>query len=94
MVNGKVQTTSNNDNVLVETDTSSNRNYCSLNKHVTVTRLLTDSEIIELWQNRNVNDALDLAKSWIAKQPGYAISSCQDKKIKLTYNSIVKYTKI
>lgn len=91
MNKAKVQTNKYNVNVLVETKSSSNRHYSHLNKEVEVTKVLTDDEIVELWENRKEDDKLELAKNWIKKQDGYAISDCVDETLNINFNSIVKY---
>jgi hypothetical protein len=53
--------------------------------------VLTDDSIIELWEKREENDRLALAKAWIKKQDGYAISNCVDESLNITYNSIITY---
>lgn len=87
----KVQTNNEKVNVLVETTTSTNRHYSHLNKEVLITEVLSNEEIIALWQNRKDNDILELAKNWIEKQDGYAVSNCVDKRMNINHNSVVKY---
>lgn len=91
MKNAKVQTNDYGVNVLVETNESNNRHCSNLNVDVNVEKVLTDEEIIEVWRNRDSGDELKLAKNWIMKQKGYAISSCVDGIRGIKHNSIVKY---
>lgn len=88
---GQVQTNDLKVNVLVDTKNSSNRHFSSFNREVVVIKVLSDDEIIELWQNRKENDKLDLAKNWIKKQDGYAVSNCVDETLDIDFNSIIKY---
>ncbi len=89
--NAKVQRNQENVNVLVDTDNSSNRHYSSLDKRVTLDRVLADDEIIKLWENRTGNDKLKLAKDWIKRQNGYSVSNCVDDTLNIDFGSIVKY---
>lgn len=89
--NAKVQTNEHNVNVLVETNNSSNQSWSHLNREVDLNKVLTDEEIIELWKNREIDDKLQIAKDWIKKQQGYAISICIDETLNITFRSIVKY---
>jgi len=94
MIIGKVQTTKDNVNVLVETQDSSNSHYHHFNVNVNVNKVLTDIEILEIWRNRDLDMQeleLDLAKNWLKKQPNYAVSNCVDYKNNITYNSIIQY---
>lgn len=93
MANAKVRTNEYNVNVLVETNNSKNQNWCSLNEDVTLLKVLSDREIIELWESRGNDDKLELAKNWIRTQKGYAVSNCIDETLGITYKSIVKYEK-
>jgi len=91
-LNAKVQTNDYKVNVLVETTNSTNMHYSHLNKQVQIDKVLSDEEIIELWENRKVDDKLKLAKDWIKTQEGYATSNCVDDSLDIDYNSIVKYS--
>ena len=91
MNTGKVQTNEHRVNVLVETKKSNNRHYSLLNKDVSVEKILTDKEIVGLWENRKKDNELELAKDWIKKQYGYACSNITDDTLGITYDSIVKY---
>lgn len=90
---GKVQTNDYKVNVLVETVTSSNQHYSHLNKEVSVTKVLSDEEIIDLWKNRKVkgDDELELAKKWLMKEKGYAISNIKDDTLNIDFDSVVAY---
>lgn len=91
----KVQTNDESINILVETTSSSNRHYSHLDKMVDVIRVLSDSEIIELWEQRKIDDnKLSLAKVWIQKQEGYAVSNCVDNSMLISYSSVVKYEEL
>jgi hypothetical protein len=61
--NAKVQTNEFKVNVLVETRNSSNRHMSAFNKRATIIEVLSDNQIVELWQNRTKNDTLELAKN-------------------------------
>lgn len=87
----KVQTNEYKVNVLVETTNSSNQHYSSLDKTVDIVEVLTDHQILQVWLNRDTKDELALAKDWIKRQEGYAISDCSDDTINLSGNGIVKY---
>lgn len=69
-ITGKVQTSNYGNNILVETETSTNKHYSYLNFMVSVEKVLTDDEIISLWEQRDCDDRLELAKNWIKKQGG------------------------
>jgi len=89
--NGKVQTNEHKVNVLVSTRHSNNRHYSHLNKEIEVIKTLSDNDIIKLWEARNVDDKLELAKNWIKREDGYAVSNCVDDTLNITYGSIVNY---
>lgn len=88
---GKVQTNENDINVLVETDKSTNQHYSHLNKLVNVTKILTDEEIIAIWETRSSLGKLEEAKRWIKGQDGYAVSNCLDEKNDIKHSSIIEY---
>ena len=92
--NGKVQTNSYGINVLVETYNSSNQHFHHTNKRIEVLKVLTDEEIISIWENRGINDKLILAKNWIKKEKGYSVSNCNDETLNINSNSIVNYKEI
>ena len=88
---GKVQNNEHGVNVLVETDTSSNSHISRFNTDVTIVSVLTDSEIVAMWKNRDDKDEIDLAKQWIKSQDGYATSNCKDEYLGISHQSIVKF---
>ncbi len=90
MIN-KVQTNDQKVNVLVETVNSNNRHYFHGNREVINVVVLSDDEVISVWINRPPEDDLEMAKQWIKKQDGYAISNCADKTLELNHSDIVKY---
>jgi hypothetical protein len=87
----QVQTNEHKVNVLVETKNSSNSHYCHLNRDIEVVKVLTDDEIIDLWKKRKRTDELVLAKDWVKKQDGYAVSNCFDESLDIHYNSVISY---
>lgn len=88
---GKVQTNDYKVNVLVETKASNNRHYSSHNREIEVVKVLTDDEILEVWRNRPDGNELELAKNWIKKQDGFAVSSCVDDTLGIDYQSVVQF---
>ena len=91
---GKVQVNNEMVNVLVETRDSNNNHHSHLNHPVLLIGVLSDDEIVQLWEKRNENDKLKLAKDRIKKQDGYAISNCVDNKFGIKSNTIVRYEKL
>jgi len=90
-MHNKVQTNDHGVTVLVETEHSTNRHHSPLNRRVKNIRVLSDDEIIERWRKRMENDELILAKAWIKRMQCFAISNCEDTKLKLKYNDIVQF---
>ena len=86
---GQVQNNIHGVNVLVDIDKAPGSHYSGANRRVKVEKILTDEEIIELWEAREQNDKLELAKKWIRRQDGYATSNLKYKKI--NHSTIVKF---
>jgi len=80
MSKGKVQKNGLGVNVLVSTTESNNRHYSHLNKSIKVEKVLSDDEILELWETVNEEDRIDLMKDWLKFREGYAVSNCKEHK--------------
>lgn len=92
ITSGKVQTNDHEVNVLVETKTSANRHCSHLDKEVTIDKILSNGDILEMWENReDKSDLLEIAKEWLMRQDGYATSNIVDDTSGITYGNIVKY---
>jgi ribosomal protein S4E len=90
VVKGKVQKNKKGVNVLVEISGGDTRSFYSLNKKVVVNNVLSNEEIIKLWKLRKIDDELKLARAWLIRQDGYALSVCEGDNI--SYSSVVQYT--
>lgn len=87
---GKIQNNQYGINVIVETNNSTNR-HIGPGKTKELITVLSDEEIIEIWSKRKDKGELKIAKEWIKKQNGYAVSNCIDKSLNVNYGSIVKF---
>lgn len=91
----KVQTNEHGVNVLVETKNSSNRHYYHANKKVANVKKVSNEEVLqlfsEMYERATLEEKLEIAKSFLKKQKGYATSNVVDSVLDVNYQDIVSY---
>lgn len=96
----KLQTNDYGNNLITETEYSTNQHYSHHNKEVKIVRVLSDKEAIEegkgLFDKLPLKEKADIFKNLLRKTEGYTTSNCSNDKKKhpekpLTYGQLVQY---